>query len=111
MLRQSSRRRGRTGLRGRRRRPGRRWDLREHRGRRVDARQAPQAGLQLLNLLLLLLLLGVGELDDHGRGAALHGLRVVHALDGRDGVLPGGEGHEGAACEGAVTLGTVNVLN
>ena len=56
------------------------------------------------HLLLLLLLLRVGKLDYHWRGAALHGLRVVHGLDGGDGGLPRRECDEGAPLADAVVV-------
>ena len=53
--------------------------------------------LQLLDLLMLLVLLGVSELHHQGTAATLHGEAVVHGLDGEDGDLPVGKGDEGAA--------------
>lgn len=41
----------------------------------------------MLHLLGLFVTRRVGELDHNGRRAALHGLRVVHGLDGVDGAL------------------------
>ena len=64
----------------------------------VDRGEVPDAGLHLLDLLLLLVLLGVRELDHQGRAAALHGQAVVHRLDGKDRNLSIGEGNEGATC-------------
>ena len=64
----------------------------------VDGGEVPDAGLHLLDLLLLLVLLGVRELDHQGRAAALHGQAVVHRLDGEDRNLSVGEGNEGATC-------------
>ena len=57
----------------------------------------PERGLQLLDLLLLLVLLRVGELDDEGRAAALHREAVVHRFDRQDRDLTVGERHECAA--------------
>lgn len=65
------------------------------RGRRRQ--RVPHVRLHLLLPLQLLLLLGVGELDDERRGAALHRLGLVEALDGAQGRLLAGEGDEGAA--------------
>ena len=45
---------------------------------------------------MLLVLLGVRELHHQRAAAALHSQAVVHRLDGEDGDLPVGEGHEGA---------------
>ena len=53
--------------------------------------------LQLLDLLMLLVLLGVSELHHQGAAAALHSDAVVHRLDGEDGDLPVGEGDKGTA--------------
>ena len=64
----------------------------------VDGGEVPDAGLHLLDLLLLLVLLGVRELDHQGRAAALHGQAVVHRVDGEDRNLSVGEGNEGATC-------------
>lgn len=61
-----------------------------------SAHPNPRRHPPFLHLFLLLLLLRVRELDHDGAGAALHGLRVVHGLDGGDGALPGRERHEGA---------------
>ena len=64
-------------------------------GERRDVQQT--ALLHLLDLLLLLVLLSVGELHHQGTAAPLHGQTVVHGLDGQDGDLAVGEGYEGAA--------------
>ena len=64
----------------------------------VDGGEVPDAGLHLLDLLLLLVLLGVRELDHQGRAAALHGQAVVHRLDGKDRNLSVSEGNECATC-------------
>ena len=53
--------------------------------------------LQLLDLLMLLVLLGVSELHHQGAAAPLHSQAVVHRLDGQDCDLPIGEGDKGTA--------------
>ena len=60
----------------------------------VDTCKAPKIGLNLLNFLLLLVFLRVGELHHQWRTAALHGERVVHRLDGHNGYLPVAEGNK-----------------
>ena len=65
-----------------------------------DGGQTPEAGLQGLDLLMLLVLLTVGKLDYEGGAASLHGQAVVHRLDRHDRHLPVDEGHEGAAWGG-----------